>query len=120
MSSSRMLVVLIVVAAAVGALIYWYGAYPANLRIPVIEGLNNSNQNQSFDSNTAGDSQVSSPEEISLPEAGGNVDSVVDAIIKGASVDQAAALSEDSENGVLNSDSGDIADFGQTYNENNY
>jgi hypothetical protein len=121
MSSSRKLVVLVAVAAVAGALIYWYGAYPQNQRAPFIEGGNNTqSQDQMSDSDTAGVQQVSSPEKVVLPEVSGNIDGAVDAIIKGASVDQAAAISEDEDNSVVSLDSQDINDFGQSYNENNY
>jgi hypothetical protein len=114
-----MFVTLIVVAAFIGALIYWYGAYPMDQQMPFFEKGNEvSGQNQN--SNTAPEQQAVSPKEISLPETASSVDGAVDAVIKSASVDQATASSEDSDSSLLNSDSKDITDFGQSYNENNY
>jgi hypothetical protein len=114
-----MLVIVIAVAAVAGALIYWYGAYHQNQRAPFIEGGGNT-ADQSSNSNAAEDQKVTSPEQIALPAVSGNIDGAVDAIIKSASVDQAAALSEDEGNSVVSLDSQDINDFGQSYNENNY
>jgi hypothetical protein len=119
MSSSKKLVILIVVAAIVGALIYWYGFYPNNINIPFFE-----REAQVFGENknmvAQGENQISSPEEVPLPKAGENINAIIKAIEDSVSVDQSAAASEDSDNSYLNSDSKEITDFGQSYNEQDY
>ena len=63
---------------------------------------------------------VEIPQEVPVPQATGNIDDAVDALIKEAEDEENQALGEDGELPLLTVDSQTISDFGQSYNEKDF
>lgn len=57
---------------------------------------------------------------VAIPQASGNVDTAVDAILVGASDDQALFADAEKDAELITADSQTISDFGQSYNENEF
>jgi hypothetical protein len=114
-----MIVIIIIIAAIAGALIYWYGFYPTEVRIPLIE-KEGQVEGSGQGATTQSESEFSAPDKVPLPKASANIDGVVNALIDSVSVDQSTAATEDNDNSFLSADSKEITDFGQSYNETDF
>ncbi|OGZ17319.1 MAG: hypothetical protein A2Z78_00710 [Candidatus Nealsonbacteria bacterium RBG_13_36_15] len=58
--------------------------------------------------------------EITPPPATGNVDDLTDALIKEVADTEPILTEEDSDAAIINNDSQEISDFGQSVNENEF
>lgn len=57
---------------------------------------------------------------VAIPQASGNVDTAVDAILVGVSDDQALFADAEKDAELITADSQTISDFGQSYDENEF
>lgn len=57
---------------------------------------------------------------VAIPQASGNVDEAVNAILVGASDDQTLFFDVEKDAELIAADSQTISDFGQSYNENEF
>ena len=62
--------------------------------------------------------ETTTGEEIALPQATGNVDDAVNAILAAVLNEQSVLQTEESDASLITSDTQAISDFGQSYNEN--
>jgi hypothetical protein len=58
------------------------------------------------------------PAEIIPPPATGNIDDAINALIQDAANEQVIAAEEDADTSLIDLDSQEISNFGQSYNEN--
>lgn len=95
------ILVLLVVAVA------FYYFLPEKSIAPTVDQESGAGENPSIDK---------ALEDIVLPPATGDIDKIVEALLSGAAADGASASEEDEGADLLNLDSKEISDFGQSYN----
>ena len=67
-----------------------------------------------------GEAQRSEEQKTVMPQATGNIDEAVDALLQSANDEQTAVGNTDDDKKLITSDKQEISDFGQSANENGF
>jgi hypothetical protein len=106
-NSVKFLIIVVLLAAAIGAFIYYYANYSGDVWI-MESGKNNQAQ------------EVEKPEDVAIPTATGDIDKTIDALLEEMNVDFGAFGQEENDKNLLGSDSQAISNLGQSYDEKEF
>jgi hypothetical protein len=105
-NSVKFLIIIALLAVAVGGFIYYYANFGGNAGDSSANNIQKENDQK--------------PEDVSVPAATGKVDETIDALISETVVDEAVFVQEENDKNLLGSDSQAISNLGQSYDEKEF